>query len=427
MLHENNGVSKIIKMALYNTEFMEDLIAEAPCSTFLLQKDEVRVLDRMSTRAARRKISLPTRLSDINEVEKNNNIFSLQDKNTYAPGINNVSFMKNKQQAGDTEDLLTSVRNQLDKLSSAQSLLNDLLEDQRRNEDETDERKRRNFITSFEQVKQNILDSKCKPPPHAINKSNRKTNKMEPISKLSLIDEYVLQNQNSSKIQSLVLPQSVEPEHKETLLLSSHINPSNKPLYNRINSNEPPDLLPTKDILNIKSEAKRRYSVTDSLPVFPYLDSQKKAAGKFNINNSLLYEIPEEMNSCGSSSSVFSTDISSSAKYSDDNSCEEGEILDDSYFPKSNGNICNKEEEYGDAFVHLQEDEFDLCDELFLLPCHILGLDSDEVEESLNPLISNSQPKNAASDSQNLHWDARQASLWAGTIWVFKGETTRDI
>jgi len=81
-------------MSLYNSDFLSELVEDTPCSLFLLQQDEVRVMDRMSTRVARRKVSLPSRLPEIleinnNSLKKNRGSVSANKWNLYEINENN--------------------------------------------------------------------------------------------------------------------------------------------------------------------------------------------------------------------------------------------------------------------------------------------------------------------------------------------------
>jgi len=54
-------------MPLYSSDYIDELFDEISSSCLSIQKDEVRVLERMDTRTTQRKISLPSNLQDITE------------------------------------------------------------------------------------------------------------------------------------------------------------------------------------------------------------------------------------------------------------------------------------------------------------------------------------------------------------------------
>jgi len=68
-LQKNTLDNTIYKMSLYTSDVVGDMLAEGSYSMFHLQSDEVKVMERMSTRNARRKISLPSPLPGIREIQ----------------------------------------------------------------------------------------------------------------------------------------------------------------------------------------------------------------------------------------------------------------------------------------------------------------------------------------------------------------------
>jgi len=121
---------------------------------------------------------------------------------------------------------------------------------------------------------------------------------------------------------------------------------------------------------DIREEAKRRYSVTDHYHKFPYLDHSKKCLGRSDINKSYVKETHEDL-----------------ADY-------------------ENG-----------------EDMSDLNDEILLLPSHILGLDSEIVESSLDLVLT----VDKSLISGDRQWKVRQASEQARTVWIFEDTCVRNI